>query len=243
MRSFTYRKLNVTVKAIIGRGTQSSRHLLVCTIFFATAGLLKHLHPDLTRQERYATAAVVITFPLLWFFNFVYYTDGGSGSAIAVTFRQTNIIWSLFIIGTSLLDLSTTTERRSFDPKAAFIHSPIQILGAVSGFVRSLFSKFKRTAVMILPYCGLLAGFVVFVRWNGGIVLATALTLIPSPLLEFRYFMTPYLIYRLAMRQPKGTWLFLELVGYCVINTLTVWMFMTKPFRWAHEDGVQRFMW
>ncbi|KAG0027264.1 hypothetical protein BGZ82_009069 [Podila clonocystis] len=280
-----------------------------CIIFFTTASLLKQMHPHMTRRDRYATAAVAITFPILWFFNFMYYTDGGStafvllswfaakkghhflsavGSAIAVTFRQTNIIWSLFIVGTSLLDLSSPTERRSFDPKAAFVRSHLQVITAISGFVKALLSKFTKTVTVSLPYLGLLAGFVGFVRWNGGIVLgdrsnhvpvlhvvqllyfvafsagmslfailateqtilwiiiyatATALTLIPSPLIEFRYFITPYLIYRISMRQPRGTWLMLELLGYVAINVTTLWLFMNRPFRWAHEDGVQRFMW
>lgn len=73
--------------------------------------------------------------------------------------------------------------------------------------------------------------------------IATALTLIPSPLLEFRYFIAPYLIYRISMRQPRGAWLLLELLGYVAINVTTLWLFMNRPFRWAHEDGVQRFMW
>lgn len=88
-----------------------------------------------------------------------------------MTFRQTNIIWSLFIVGTSLLDLSSPSERRSFDPKAAFIRSPLQIINAVFGFVKALLSKFPKAIAMTLPYLGLLAGFVGFVRWNGGIVL------------------------------------------------------------------------
>ncbi|KAG0085506.1 glucosyltransferase [Podila epicladia] len=361
-----------------------------CIIFFTTASLLKQLHPCMTHRDRYATAAVTITFPILWFFNFLYYTDGGSaafvllswlaakkgrhflsavGSAIAVTFRQTNIIWSLFIVGTSLLDLSSPAERRSFDPKAAFVRSPLQILPAISGFVKALLSNFTKTVSVSLPYLGLLAGFVNFVRWNRGIVLgdrsnhvpalhvvqllyfvafsagmslfailgtvpmarlirrptprsavfalasmgivalcvqkftiahpflladnrhytfylwrlisrrdwiryavipvyaaaawccwqalateqtiiwvliyitATALTLIPSPLIEFRYFIAPYLIYRISMRQPRGAWLLLELLGYTAINMTTLWLFVNRPFHWAHEDGVQRFMW
>lgn len=54
-------------------------------IFFITAGLLKQLHPHMTRRERYATAAVVITFPILWFFNFMYYTDGGSTAFVLLS--------------------------------------------------------------------------------------------------------------------------------------------------------------
>lgn len=88
-----------------------------------------------------------------------------------MTFRQTNIIWSLFIVGTSLLDLSSPSERRSFDPKAAFIRSPLQIINALFRFVKALLSKFPKAIAMASPYLGLLAGFMGFVLWNGGIVL------------------------------------------------------------------------
>jgi alpha-1,2-glucosyltransferase len=93
---------------------------------------------------------------------------------IAVTFRQTNIIWSLFILGTTLLELSSSVERRRFDPKAAFIQSPFQVLKALLGFVQMLISKLPTVLMVSTPYLGLLGGFVVFVRWNGGIVLGKA---------------------------------------------------------------------
>jgi alpha-1,2-glucosyltransferase len=72
---------------------------------------------------------------------------------------------------------------------------------------------------------------------------ATALTLIPSPLLEFRYFIVPYLVYRLSMRQPKGAWLFLEFLLYVALNAFTIWMFLQRPFQGPREEGMQRFMW
>ncbi|KAF9571987.1 glucosyltransferase [Mortierella alpina] len=79
--------------------------------------------------------------------------------------------------------------------------------------------------------------------WVTIYAVATALTLIPSPLIEFRYFITPYLIYRIAMRQSRGIWLVLEFLLYSAINAFTVWMFLSRPFQWSHEEGVQRFMW
>lgn len=72
---------------------------------------------------------------------------------------------------------------------------------------------------------------------------ATALTLIPSPLLEFRYFIVPYLVYRLSMRQPRGAWLFLEFLLYVALNAFTIWMFLQRPFQGPREEGMQRFMW
>ena len=96
--------------------------------------------------------------------------------AVAVTFRQTNIIWALFILGTALLDLASTSERRKFDPKAVFLHSPLQLIHALDGFVRMLFAKLPNAIAMALPYLGLLAGFAAFVKWNGGIVLGKSIS-------------------------------------------------------------------
>lgn len=90
---------------------------------------------------------------------------------MAVTFRQTNIIWSLFIVGTALLELSTPAERRRFDPKAAFVQSPQQLVQALTGFIQMLLSKLTMVIRISRLYLGLLAGFAAFVKLNGGIVL------------------------------------------------------------------------
>ncbi|KAG0359270.1 putative Dol-P-Glc:Glc(2)Man(9)GlcNAc(2)-PP-Dol alpha-1,2-glucosyltransferase [Gamsiella multidivaricata] len=163
--------------------------------------LLKEFHPHMSRADRYNAAAVIICFPVLYFFNFMYYTDGGSaafillswlaakkrlhllaalGSAVAVTFRQTNIVWALFILGTALLDLANTTERRQFDPKAAFVQSPLQLVRSIIGFVRMLLSQLPTVLGMAMPYLGLLAGFAAFVKWNDGIVLGDRSNHIPT---------------------------------------------------------------
>jgi len=78
------------------------------------------------------------------------------------------------MLGTALLDLSSKDERRHFDPKAAFIRSPLQLVHALTGFVRMLLAKFSAALTMAMPYLGLLAGFAAFIKWNGGIVLGMA---------------------------------------------------------------------
>ena len=52
---------------------------------YAVTNLLKELHPQQTRRQHFRSAAVVISFPLLWFFNFVYYTDGGSAALVLLS--------------------------------------------------------------------------------------------------------------------------------------------------------------
>lgn len=68
--------------------------------------------------------------------------------------------------------------------------------------------------------------------------------LIPSPLLEFRYYLMPYLLWRIHIKSPGKAQQYLELSLYMIVNAVTIWLFLFKPFRWPQEPGVwQRFMW
>ncbi|KAJ3235785.1 glucosyltransferase [Chytriomyces hyalinus] len=69
-----------------------------------------------------------------------------------------------------------------------------------------------------------------------------ALVLIPSPLLEFRYFIIPFMLLRLHAR-PSWKGLVAEFLLYVGVNAFTIWMFVMRPFEWPQEPGVlQRFM-
>ncbi|GAA5982340.1 hypothetical protein JCM10908_006604 [Rhodotorula pacifica] len=99
---------------------------------------------------------------------------------------------------------------------------------------------------------------------------ATCAVLIPTPLLEPRYFLTPMLILRLYLsfsssnasitpRTNSRQRLALEAALYIVVQLVCVWLFLDRPFRWEIEVGVdgkglhgrderevgrwQRFMW
>lgn len=71
-------------------------------------------------------------------------------------------------------------------------------------------------------------------------------TLVPSPLLEPRYYMIPFIIWRTRhYKRVEGIMLPLfETAWYMIINELVVYVFLNKPFAWASEPGVlQRLMW
>lgn len=85
--------------------------------------------------------------------------------------------------------------------------------------------------------------------WIAGFVAATALAVVPTPLIEPRYFVLPYLILRLELARATvvrplavGA-VMLELAWHAMLNAGTLYMFVWRPFSWAHEAGVQRFMW
>ncbi|KAI5481052.1 alpha-1,2-glucosyltransferase, glycosyltransferase family 59 protein [Pseudohyphozyma bogoriensis] len=82
-------------------------------------------------------------------------------------------------------------------------------------------------------------------------LIALSITLIPSPLIEPRYFLTPFLLLRLHLR-PRGTrkerrWrLALEAALHGAVLAGTVAVFVGKTFEWPGEEYVgekMRFMW
>jgi len=74
-------------------------------------------------------------------------------------------------------------------------------------------------------------------------VLCCLLALVPQRLLEIRYFFIPFLLVRLNV--PPSSWLtlILELMMCLVLNAVTLYLFVSKPFYWADSPLVQRFMW
>ncbi|XP_009772797.1 dol-P-Glc:Glc(2)Man(9)GlcNAc(2)-PP-Dol alpha-1,2-glucosyltransferase isoform X1 [Nicotiana tabacum] len=73
--------------------------------------------------------------------------------------------------------------------------------------------------------------------------LATAATLIPAPLIEFRYYTIPFFFLILHSHvDDDRSWLLMGVL-YVSINFFTMYMFLFRPFSWVHETGVQRFIW
>lgn len=71
---------------------------------------------------------------------------------------------------------------------------------------------------------------------------ATALTLVPSPLIEFRYNIIPFYIWRLEQRQIGAGYLMLELFIGTSVGVGAMWIFLMRPFEWPGVEGFQRFM-
>lgn len=97
-------------------------------------------------------------------------------------------------------------------------------------------------------------------------ILATTLSLFTAPLVEPRYFILPWVFWRLLLPawplpqvapgflkrlgQQYDLRLWLESIWFVLINVATMYIFITRPFYWYSPDGtladegrVQRFMW
>lgn len=68
--------------------------------------------------------------------------------------------------------------------------------------------------------------------------------LVPQQLIEFRYFIVPFLIYRFHLNQFKKREILFELLFNLCVNFATLYLFLYKPFYWNDlPSEVQRFMW
>ncbi|KAF7246620.1 Dol-P-Glc:Glc(2)Man(9)GlcNAc(2)-PP-Dol alpha-1,2-glucosyltransferase [Varanus komodoensis] len=81
------------------------------------------------------------------------------------------------------------------------------------------------------------------VFWNLVYFVCLLAVTVPQKLLEFRYFILPYVIYRLNIPVPSLFKLFLELTFYLLVNAVTFHLFLNKPFQWPNSEELQRFMW
>ncbi|KAJ1721061.1 glucosyltransferase [Coemansia erecta] len=80
--------------------------------------------------------------------------------------------------------------------------------------------------------------------WQAGLTGCLAAVLVPSPLLEFRYFTVGWFFVRMHARRVPGAVQWAEVAWMAVINALTIWVFLRRPFVWPSEPGAaQRFMW
>lgn len=80
--------------------------------------------------------------------------------------------------------------------------------------------------------------------WKIAFTLCVLVSLVPQKLLEFRYFIIPYLILRLNMPLPAPTWkTMLEFLLNIFVNAVTIYMFNYRTFTWPGSKDVQHFMW
>ncbi|MBN3326446.1 AG10A glucosyltransferase, partial [Atractosteus spatula] len=79
--------------------------------------------------------------------------------------------------------------------------------------------------------------------WNLMFFACLSAASVPQKLLEFRYFILPYLIYRLNIPVPSIFRLILEIGFYTTVNTVTIYIFLNKTFNWPDSTDLQRFMW
>ena len=150
--------------------------------------ILKNVRQDKSLVPVLLEAVIISWFPVLFFFNFLYYTDVGatfyvlatyaagvnkrpwlSGvlGLVAVFFRQTNIVWVAFTACTVLLKLAT--EQRVQDASKEKTN-PTTFFASVMYYYHFSRRNLFTIVCTALPYLLVGTGFFMFLIINNGIV-------------------------------------------------------------------------
>jgi alpha-1,2-glucosyltransferase len=78
--------------------------------------------------------------------------------------------------------------------------------------------------------------------WFTLYIACTALVLVPTPLVELRYFTVPFLIAYVNMDLNNNLHYYLVVYTFAVVNITTLYVFLYQPFT-APDGTVGRFMW
>ena len=111
------------------------------------------------------------------------------------------------------------------------------------------FDAFKYLLVPVYLACGYLFFRNLFLAgkslgWLVVYSICVLIGIVPQKLIEFRYFIIPFYIYRLNIIQLSWKEILIEFAFFVMINFLTIRLFLNKVFYWPnvpHEP--QRFMW
>lgn len=85
--------------------------------------------------------------------------------------------------------------------------------------------------------------------WKYLFSICLCISIVPQKLLEFRYFIVPFTIWRLNIPNNNSSnsnntiQLSIEFVLYTFVNVFTIYIFLYKSFKWPQSSDAQRFMW
>uniref|UniRef100_A0A0N5AP62 Dol-P-Glc:Glc(2)Man(9)GlcNAc(2)-PP-Dol alpha-1,2-glucosyltransferase n=1 Tax=Syphacia muris TaxID=451379 RepID=A0A0N5AP62_9BILA len=73
---------------------------------------------------------------------------------------------------------------------------------------------------------------------------ASIVALAPLPLFETRYYIVPFVLWRLCVKSQSQLRCFIEILYISMINAVVLYLFYEKPFTWkSAPEKLQRFMW
>jgi len=74
-------------------------------------------------------------------------------------------------------------------------------------------------------------------------VVCTVVSIALQKLIELRYFIIPFLLFRLNAAPIKFKYLIVELTFHLILNAIVFYIFVTKEIYWNDYDFVQRLIW
>ncbi|XP_034251591.1 dol-P-Glc:Glc(2)Man(9)GlcNAc(2)-PP-Dol alpha-1,2-glucosyltransferase [Thrips palmi] len=258
--------------------------LLSTGLLYVVYSLLRQIHDfkdELEVAQGILTAVNICIFPVLYFFNFLYYTDVMSTflvlfayllclqerhvlsavtGSLAVCVRQTNIVWVMFF---GLLSLAETLKQNAYISKKKFTlpvvrsYKYLELLWFSSCRVALANSAACKTlAVSMLRnltgYIFVGAAFIIFVVWNGSIVVGDKQAHQASiHLTQLLYFSAFFLFFMFPVAAPYVFTLHVTLrqrvvpvlIGMVIIFTIVHFNTVAHPYLLADNRHYTFYIW
>lgn len=80
-------------------------------------------------------------------------------------------------------------------------------------------------------------------QWNLIFMLCIVAATVPQKLIELRYFIIPYILFRINIKLGSPFQLISEFALYAFVNFASLFLFFQKTFYWENDSAVQRIMW
>jgi len=158
---------------------------------------------------------------------------------MSCTFRQTNIVWVLYAYASSQLTYLRFRRASPGQQRQQILHDPPCLSASLSDLPRSLLSVLKVLPDILpafVPYTLVLATFMAFVVWNGGIVLGDKSNHVPvAHIPQLYYFIasTTFFGWPVLISTPDGILGLTRGVWSCMFGnrirtsiTLILWFIM-----------------
>jgi alpha-1,2-glucosyltransferase len=78
--------------------------------------------------------------------------------------------------------------------------------------------------------------------WTAAFSTCTVVVLVPSGLLELRYFTVPSFVAALQWPVPPRGWLLVQGLAFLAVNGFVLGLFCLRPFTWS-DGSIAHFMW
>ncbi|GIX74803.1 dol-P-Glc:Glc(2)Man(9)GlcNAc(2)-PP-Dol alpha-1,2-glucosyltransferase [Caerostris darwini] len=154
--------------------------------------ILQHHHKKREPRVLLLSSFNITTFPVLYFFNFLYYTDCGSTffvllmyywhlkkfyfaasivGAISILFRQTNIVWIFYVAAEETLQTLLQIFNEGLSKKEKRLSSFSDVVSILPLLMKNWKLLLKKVLQINIGYILIAIGFVAFVFYNGSIAL------------------------------------------------------------------------
>ncbi|XP_074605296.1 alpha-1,2-glucosyltransferase Alg10 [Brevipalpus obovatus] len=211
--------------------------ILFCVFIFYNKGIV--LGDKSAHQATFHAAQLVYFSYFMSFFAAPWILESSNLQSFAVFCykRSLNIILTLIALGLLLMHQKSPHPYLLADNRHYTFYIWRRLFGNTSSIIR----------YALLPMCCLTLWSLINLGKNTFFqclfIIFTTISIVPQALIEFRYFIPAFVVWRLTININSSFSLALEFALNIFVNIVTIYIFLYHPYKWTNSRELQRFMW